>query len=455
MVELESLDRVVRVSDNLGWIALEPEQETVWFHVRSHGYRLPADGFGFRGLALRPTAGETRTVALERTQPASRVGRLTGADRYRDSQRLGKVIPESHDPFVGIVGMDSSQSATLRGRRWWFWGDTTVRRYPLGNFRTTGAEVRLRPGPPSSSNPPRFSVIRAADGRPAAMLPGTEPGMVWISGATEVGRAGSARLLAYYSRMRDLGTRLEHGHVDWDPQARRFRIVARIENLQSWRHLEGHPIRLHDRIDWIAGGFTFPVVRVADSVDAIVGDSGWEAFTCLDPSGSVRRTGGTAAYRWVRDTPPIEPRKEMELVENGSLSIAETRFLPRSATGEIVLPHGGSVVWNSWRRRWICIFTRMGGKSSRLGEVWYAEAQSPVGPWRSACRVASHENHSFYNPVLHPFLNQAGDRVVHFEGTYTEQFADNPRPTPRYDYNQVLYRLDLADPALVWVRGTE
>jgi len=69
--------------------------------------------------------------------------------------------------------------------------------------------------------------------------------------------------------------------------------------------------------------------------------------------------------------------------------------------------------------------------------------------------VASHEKHSFYNPVLHPFLNQAGDRVVHFEGTYTEQFADNPRPTPRYDYNQVLYRLDLADPALAWVRGTE
>jgi hypothetical protein len=27
-------------------------------------------------------------------------------------------------------------------------------------------------------------------------------------------------------------------------------------------------------------------------------------------------------------------------------------------------------------------------------------------------------------------------------------FADKPHPTPRYDYNQIIYRLDLDDPAL-------
>ena len=29
------------------------------------------------------------------------------------------------------------------------------------------------------------------------------------------------------------------------------------------------------------------------------------------------------------------------------------------------------------------------------------------------------------------------------EWTSTLQFADHPNPTPRYDYNQILYRLDL------------
>jgi hypothetical protein len=28
------------------------------------------------------------------------------------------------------------------------------------------------------------------------------------------------------------------------------------------------------------------------------------------------------------------------------------------------------------------------------------------------------------------------------------QFADKPHPTPRYDYNQILYRLDLDDGGL-------
>jgi hypothetical protein len=32
------------------------------------------------------------------------------------------------------------------------------------------------------------------------------------------------------------------------------------------------------------------------------------------------------------------------------------------------------------------------------------------------------------------------------------QFADHPLPTSRYDYNQILYRLDLDDPALAGAR---
>jgi len=35
-----------------------------------------------------------------------------------------------------------------------------------------------------------------------------------------------------------------------------------------------------------------------------------------------------------------------------------------------------------------------------------------------------------------------------FEGTYTSTFSGNKDPTPRYDYNQVMYQMDLADPGL-------
>jgi len=86
-----------------------------------------------------------------------------------------------------------------------------------------------------------------------------------------------------------------------------------------------------------------------------------------------------------------------------------------------------------------------GGSSSFLGEVWYAEADSPIGPWRRAVKIVTHERYSFYNPVHHDFLDQQGGRIIYFEGTYSHTFSGNPTPTPRYEYNQIMYRLDLSD----------
>ena len=88
------------------------------------------------------------------------------------------------------------------------------------------------------------------------------------------------------------------------------------------------------------------------------------------------------------------------------------------------------------------------GKPSAFGELWYAEAAAPTGPWGPAVKVLSHDNYTFYNPKLHPNLTPSDSPILLFEGTYTKQFADRPEATPRYDYNQILYRLDLDDPAL-------
>ena len=52
-------------------------------------------------------------------------------------------------------------------------------------------------------------------------------------------------------------------------------------------------------------------------------------------------------------------------------------------------------------------------------------------------------------------MTDAKSPVLLFEGTYTTSFADRPQPTPRYDYNQMLYRLDLDDPRLAKARGDE
>jgi hypothetical protein len=115
----------------------------------------------------------------------------------------------------------------------------------------------------------------------------------------------------------------------------------------------------------------------------------------------------------------------------------------------MVKPHRGSIAWNAFRKKWVAIFTEQGGDPSLLGEIWYAEAEQPTGPWAEAVKVVTHEDYSFYNPRLHPEWTPEGSPVLLFEGTYTRQFSGSTVATPRWDYNQVLYRLDLDDPALV------
>lgn len=135
-------------------------------------------------------------------------------------------------------------------------------------------------------------------------------------------------------------------------------------------------------------------------------------------------------------------------MKQGKLKPEEAHFLPHDPAGNTVVPHGGSVTWNSWRKKWILIATQRDAKKSALGEIVYAEADSPVGPWRHSVKIVTHDRYTFYNPVHHPFLDEAGGQILYFEGTYTAEFSGNTHLTPRYNYNQILYRLDLADPRL-------
>ena len=98
--------------------------------------------------------------------------------------------------------------------------------------------------------------------------------------------------------------------------------------------------------------------------------------------------------------------------------------------------------------------------ASMLGEIYYAESEKPEGPWTWAKKIVTHhhevpgtfgprsEDMDFYNPTQHPYYDQEGGRIIYFEGTYTHSFSGNPERTPRYEYNQMMYRLDLSDPRL-------
>jgi hypothetical protein len=82
------------------------------------------------------------------------------------------------------------------------------------------------------------------------------------------------------------------------------------------------------------------------------------------------------------------------------------------------------------------------------GILWFAEADTPLGPWVYAKRILRHDYYNFYNPVQHAFFDEDNGRVIFFEGTYSDFFDAGGPLTPRYNYNQIMYRLDLSDPRL-------
>src|ERR1051326_4360817 len=92
LVELRTIHQVRFVSDNAGRIAFDlPELmgEVTWFKVTSDGYEVPADKYGRRGVRWTPQQGGSLKVEVNRTSIAKRLGRLTGAGLFGESQKLG------------------------------------------------------------------------------------------------------------------------------------------------------------------------------------------------------------------------------------------------------------------------------------------------------------------------------------------------------------------------------
>jgi hypothetical protein len=179
-------------------------------------------------------------------------------------------------------------------------------------------------------------------------------------------------------------------------------------------------------------------VRAPATFEGTTNASAYEAF--------ARNANGDRAWR--RDGKPFGPDEERALIKEGKIAAADAWFQPKDiASGKPVRLHRGSVNWNAFRKKWVMIACEQGGTSA-LGEIWYSEADAAEGPWRRAAKIVTHDKYTFYNPAHHPFFDQEGGRVIYFEGTYTHQFSGNPDATPRYDYNQIMYRLDLADPRL-------
>ncbi len=415
-------------------------------------------------LAWMYAPAQRATLKIQRLNIAERLYRVTGEGIYRDSVLLGEPTPLAKPLGNAMVaGQDSAFAELYQHKIFWFWGDTSRLSYPLGHFWMAAAVSDLPDHGglnPAQGVDLRYVVDQDGFSRPVARL-GVQQGVIWADGfLTLPDETGRERLMCHYAHMESLANMLDHGLAVFNDEQAQFERLRELD-LKDRPLFPGqaHPIRYrHHDVDYLYFGEVFPNVRVQADWQHYVDPSAYEVFTCLDdaaPSAEpplLRTADGQVRYEWTRNAKPIDGAAEHKLTAAGALPAEQTHFVPTDVDRSTpVILHRGSVRWNAYRQRWIMIATEQGG-TSNLGEVWYAEAVEPTGPWRRAKKIVTHDQYSFYNPVHHPFFDQEGGRVVYFEGTYSQSFSGNPVATPRYDYNQVMYRLDLADPRLEAVR---
>lgn len=471
LVELTTVNQLKFVTDSGGWVAFyEPGLmgERVFFSIKSHGYEFAKDGFGSVGRAVEVRRGGRVTLPITRRNIAERLYRVTGEGIYRDSILLGEPAPVREPLGSGkVAGQDSVFGEVYKNKIYWFWGDTSKMSYPLGHFWMACATSEL-PGngglAPELGVDLSYLVDKDGFSRPVARL-GMEHGLIWADGFMVLkDPTGQERLVCHYAHMESLHKTLGHGLAVFNDEKQEFERTATLEMDDLWCFpAQAHPIRTRIAQDeYILTGGVFPNVRVRARWEDYHTPRAYEAFTCLEPGEArddngqdavTRAPDGQPVYSWKRGAKPITPAIEQKLIKANRLKPEEAHFLPVDVdSGKAVVMHRGSVRWNPYRKRWVLLAGQIGG-TSQLGEIWYAEAYAPTGPWRRAKKVVSHDRYSFYNPVHHPFFDEEGGRWIYFEGTYTSTFSGNDSSTPRYEYNQVMYRLDLDHPKLKELHG--
>lgn len=466
LVELQTVNDIRYYTDSGGVVAFyEPGlmNRDVFFHIQSHGYEINADFFGYRGKTLFTKPGKRTKIQIKRKNIAERLYRVTGQGIYRDSLLTGLAPPISKPVLNGrVLGQDTVMATVYKDKIYWFWGDTDRESYPLGHFATSGATSEL-PGKggldPSVGIDLEYFVDEEGFSKKMVPLPG--PGMIWIDGLLTIkDESGRERLMAHYSRMASLANRTEHGLIILNDEKQVFEQL--VEFAPDIRLFPGGQV-LNVTIDgeqyyYFAdlGQGTYPFVRVKANWKHILDPTAYEAFTPLAP-GSVydkdspvldRGPNGRVIWAWKKNTAVINADRQRELIEAGKLKTAEEWINLRDVdTGDRIYAKSCAVHWNNFRRRYVMIFQQVDG-TSHLGEIWYAEADLPEGPWLYARKILTHDRYTFYNPAYHNFFDEDKGRIIYFEGTYTDSFSGAAFPTPRYNYNQIMYRLDLSDPRL-------
>jgi hypothetical protein len=455
LVEISLVNGLRDYTDSNGVLAFfEPAlmNRDVFFQIRSHGYRFKTLVHGMPGVVLKTISGQNAVLTVTRVNVAERLYRITGEGIYCHSMLSGRFSPIGNSCLnADVMGQDTVLAVAYRKKIFWFWGDT----WGVDTFNFAVAGATSQPPDTGGLNPSsgvELSYFVDDRGFAKPMCPDFGYGRVWLDWVAPV-RDGQKeyRLLARFTRVASLDKILECGFALFNDRKEIFEpFVVLPEKFRS-PHLSHHPfigrVNGKDYLFFTAG---FEFSRVRATLAAVTDPMAYEYFgryVSGDNPSNADRTKACLTdrtrhiYGWKKMTGNLV-QTHLQNNEPKTRETPEWIQLLNIETGACVDARPGSIFWNNYCRRWILI------AQENIGQVWFAEADTPVGPWVYSRKVVSHSGYNFYNPTHHPFFDQRNGRMIYFEGTYTHIFSGSVVQTPRYDYNQIMYRLDLAEPRL-------
>jgi len=474
------------VTDSNGVVAFYDPQLMAGSEAVEICFSLNAEGyfFGFpqpdecpngnRGFKLSVTPGGIAQIGTIRVNIAERMYRLTGRGVYRDSIMLGLPVPPVSNVLVGqglVMGQDTTQSTVYDGKAFWAWGDTN---FPRLNSKNTRASAAVSQLPATGGIDPALGVdleyfVDTPNGDARGMAPVSgfpfefeSIPLAWLTGLfTAPDAQGHERLFSTYqliNREVYLQT-LEAGVGRFNDETKSF------ERVFAW---DDEPVKAFGQAfkagygggEYVYSATGVNTVRARATAEALEDPLAYEAFSPLriseaGPLELDRLGDGSLRYAWKHGTPSLS-----NLTTYGPVSPEEALFGhmrdPRPGAHAFGDHGEGSTSWNEHRKRFVQIIDEVQGTSElalgekilTLGELWYAEADTPMGPWAYGRKITLYNNTFERNPRLHSFLDQEGGRFVFFDATL-ETAEPFPTPSQRDDYNAIMYRLDLENPRLV------
>jgi hypothetical protein len=475
MVKVELESHNYTYTDSAGVVAFyEPGlmNRTNGFTFISHGYEL--DGgithplWDTKAVLLDSTAGTTATVEMNRINIAQRLYRCSGYGVYRDSVLLGESSPITY-PLVNaqMAGQDTIVNTIHNGEAFMIWGDTHTLQ---GNSNLKGTAARsYLPDAPGGIDPDdgfNLRYITKAGSNPPSvkkMVP-DRPGLIWMRSLVSAkDDQGNDHLIASYQRKGSSVPENMYGLLEFNESTEEFEYI--FEETQSDaennRRVFGYTSTSMKLNNGAMDHFyyhRYHLSRSATDYASVTNPATYEGFTCLVPgekmegsSTQVNRDGsGNLIWSWQTLTAPVGIGEMDDLESYGLIDADERWTRPVDVeTGLDFSMKRGPLMYNPYRQRYCMIMMEVGAERSLSTSYWYLEADTPQGPWVFGRRIVQHDDYTFYNPCLHPYLSKDNGREIFFEGTVTMSYTRRRIVTEGYNYNQMMYKLDLDDERLM------